>query len=289
MMAAAAADPNSSVAASELVQAGDIAAFLSAWLTNDLLEGDVHATLDAYYQSAKRSFSGRMRRYYRNQIREAEAFVTESPHCQVLEVGCGLGTESLWLALKGAAMTAIDVRPERIACARARQQVVERQLERQLACTFDCASLFDLDTARSYDLIWMEQTFHHLEPREAVLDRIAGLLVPGGHVVISEANALNPFLQVQLFRRRGLPRVVTFADEQGRTHAYGDERIVSAGTLEGALAKRGFTCLAQRHFRIFPNHPLFDRFGDIEARLEGHAPAPLFTHFNYVGQLAAEA
>ncbi len=288
-MAAAANPPNPSGAAGDLVEAGDIAAFLSSWLANDLLEGDAGATLEAYYQSAKRSFSGRMRRYYRNQIREAEAFVAERPQCQVLEVGCGLGTESLWLALKGANMTAIDVRPERIACARARQQVLERRLERPLACTFDCASLLDLDIARPYDLIWMEQTFHHLEPREAVLDRIAGLLVPGGHVVVSEANALNPFLQVQLFCRRGLPRVVTLANENGRTHAYGDERVESAGALESAFAKRGLNCLALRHFRIFPNHPAFDRFSGLEARLEGRAPAPLFTHFNYVCRLAAGA
>ena len=288
MATAAAHDPDPSIAAAGLVEAGDIAVFLSLWLQNDLLEDDAQATLDAYYASARRAFAGRMRRYYRNQIREAETFVAERPQCQVLEVGCGLGTESLWLALKGANMTAIDVRPERIACARARQQVVERRLERPLACIFDCASLLDLDTARSYDLIWMEQTFHHLEPRTAVLDKIAGLLAPGGQVVISEANALNPFLQAQLFCRRGLPRVVTFADENGRTHAYGDERIVSAQALERALAKRGFSCLARRHFRIFPNHRLFDWLGGLEARLEGRAPAPLFTHFNYVGRLTTE-
>jgi hypothetical protein len=43
----------------------------------------------------------------------------------------------------------------------------------------------------------------HLEPRADVVAKLARLVVPGGHVVFSEANGWNPLLQAFLFKLRG--------------------------------------------------------------------------------------
>jgi len=72
----------------------------------------------------------------------------------------------------------------------------------------------------------------HLEPRDKVVQKLVSLLKPGGHIVISEVNAWNLPLQLQLLRARGLNMFVTYVDEQGTETLMGNERILSAWGLE---------------------------------------------------------
>ncbi len=269
-------------AAARLAGAPDIAAFLSVWLEGGLLDGAAAETFRHYYGSFQRSFTGRTRRYYASQIAEAEALLRAQPGARVLEVGCGLGTESLWLALQGGDVTGIDLRADRVAGAQARLAVMQR-LGHAQRCRFQFASVFDLPAGAQYDLIWMEQTFHHLEPREQIVRKIASLLAPGGHLVISEANAWNPALQLELLIRRGLPRVIQLTGDDGRAHPYGVERVTTAANLRRLFADAGVVCESIRHFRMFPNRPVFDRFSAFETAPGTAAILPLFLYYNYVG------
>ena len=223
-----------------------------------------------------------MRDFYAGQIAEIEAIVRARPGLRLLEVGCGCGTESLWLALAGADVTGIDVKAARLAAAGRRAELLEGELGRPLPVRFRRTNLLDLPDDAVYDAVWMEQAFHHLEPREAVVGRLARLVAPGGHLVISEANGLNPLLQLQLLLRRG-PRVVTtIRDEDGALIPYGNERVLTARALDRLLGRAGFRRLSIRHFRLFPNHPAFAPLGALERRAGARLP-PLATHYNYVG------
>ncbi|MCI0400584.1 MAG: class I SAM-dependent methyltransferase [Gammaproteobacteria bacterium] len=260
-----------------------ISDFLRLWLTHSLLEETHQEILYQYYVNYRRHFSARVRRFYDEQTREVMAFLERIPRANVLEVGCGCGTESLWLALHGASITAIDLKPERMGVARARQQVLADLLERTIPCNFRLASILDLDGSELYDLIWMEQTFHHLEPRAQVVDHLAALLKPGGYLVISEANALNPFLQLHLLFRRGVRTVDTFVAKDGTEHPYGVERVITATGLTRLFDRRGVKRRVLRYFRVLPSHPVFDHIGWLENWLEGSRLAVLNTHYNYVG------
>lgn len=269
--------------------APDIAAFLKVWLSIDVLTGEPAAAFEAYYGGYRRKFPERMQRVYAGQIAEAEELVRRLPGLLVLEVGCGLGTESLWLAMAGARVTGIDLRPDRLTAAEARRRLLQQNLGRKLDCRFRLSSLLDLPERPNFDLIWMEQTFHHLEPRARMVAKAARLLKPGGHVVISEANAWNAPLQAQLFLRRGLPKVRTMRGADGREHQYGDERITTAGAIRRAFARCGVGPVSLRYFRMFPNRAVFDRLAWFETAPALRNAAPLFTHFNYVGVRSGEA
>ena len=269
------------------LSAPDIAEFLDIWLSNELLDGGAAEIFSAYYKSYEKSFSPRMRQLYAGQLREAENIVKNYTSAAILEVGCGLGTESLWLALKGADVRAIDVRKDRIGTAIARQRVLETAIGRPVACKFSCRSFLELNDAETFDLIWMEQAFHHLEPRREVVQKTTKLLKPGGYLVISEANALNPLLQLELFIRRGIPRVEMLQGPNGTWHPYGVERITSAMILARTFECAGVRRIGVRHYRMFPNKPMFDWLASMEEFLAQNALAPLLTHFNYVGQKMA--
>ena len=74
---------------------GGIAEFLAWWFAEPRLPTSEQAVLESYYTSFRRSFGPRMRRLYAAQVREAEELVRAAPGLTVLEIGCGLGTESL--------------------------------------------------------------------------------------------------------------------------------------------------------------------------------------------------
>ncbi|MEJ5867058.1 class I SAM-dependent methyltransferase [Pseudokineococcus sp. 5B2Z-1] len=98
---------------------------------------------------------------------------------RALDLGCGEGGDSVWLASRGWAVTSVDVAPTalartREAAAAAGVEVTTEQhdLERSLpAGPFDLVSAFFLQSPVEWD-------------RAAVLRRASGLLAPEGHLVL---------------------------------------------------------------------------------------------------------
>jgi len=260
---------------------------LLLWLEQETLPAGEQKTLWEYYAGYRRHFPVRLQHYYRRQIAEVMALLRHHVGAHVLEIGCDTGTESLWMAMHGASVDAVELSQERFRTAMSRKAVLEHDLGRRLDCTFINTTLLDMEVSAHYDILWMEQAFHHLELREAVVDRLVSLVRPGGHIVISESNALNhPLLQTQLFRQRGFATIRHFEDHTGRRHPYGDERILTAHSLARLFMRRGVARVSVEYFRVFPNHSAFDSL----LALEQSTPAwlsPLFPHFNYVGRKAA--
>lgn len=267
----------------QLSTAQTISEFLACWLAPGRLPAPEEKILFSYYSSYVKCFPPRIRYFYDRQTLEVSELIQGHSGCRLLEIGCGCGTESLWLARQGADVTSIDLNIERLGVARKRKEILGKELGRELHVAFVCQSVLELADSNTYDIIWLEQAFHHLEPRLAVIRKLADLLKPGGYLVISEANGLNVLLQAQLFRKRGRATIKHFTDHQGNTHVYGNERILSGASLRRLLAKNGFQCQKLTHFRLFPNHREFCRM----ARMERHFPqwgVPFFTHFNYIGK-----
>lgn len=254
--------------------AADPADFLAGWFDGGRLPPAQQAVLDRYYAGYRRHFGPRLRHFYADQLREVSGLVR--PSARLLEVGCGCGTESLWLAQQGAEVTAIDVRRDRLDVARARAEALG------LAVEFAHTNLLDLPAEPRFDVIWMEQAFHHLEPRDEVVRHVAALLKPGGHLAISEANGANPLLQAQLFARRGFKTIATYIDAAGIERPYGNERVLRGTTLARLFAAAGIACQSLRWFRLWPNRPWAEPLAGIE---RWHwLPKALFTHVNYVGR-----
>ena len=93
-----------------------------------------------------------------------------------LEVGCGTGDVSEHLARKGWHGRAIDFSPAAIAQARARlarypDVVVEQRALADVRGTYACIVLWDV--------------LEHIEDDDAALAAVAGLLAPGGQVLIA--------------------------------------------------------------------------------------------------------
>ena len=260
-----------------------ISGFLAWWLQNPVLEREERNAFNCYYASYRKHFGRYARHHYENQTREVRALISQSRAPKLLEVGCGCGTEAIWFALRGARTVAVDIHPKRLAVARASQAFAEGLIGRRLPLEFRHQSLFDIDGSETFDIIWMEQVFHHIEPRVKVYATISRLLVPRGSVVVSEPNGWNPFLRGVHFRKRGLRPIVDRESPSGGREVDGAERITIPSALTRGFRAAGIERQSVRYFRTLPNLPMADRLLPFE-RVVPNFAAPLFTRYNFVGR-----
>ena len=263
--------------------------FLAAWF--DLasrLNNNARREFERYYAGYIQRFDSYMRRCYDRRL--APLLNRVQAGARVLEMGSGCGSESLLLACLGCDVTGLELNGQRLHAAQERHSLLENLRGSSLPCRFLHGSLFDEDLDlgnEPFDVVWMEDAFHHLEPRSRVGECVAALVSVGGRVVIAETNALNPLVQLSPLRARGLPKVRTLTDDLGHNHEYGVERVTSARSLARLFEKAGFRTEFVRHERLFPNVGVAPRTLMMLERCLDFLPRWAFVHYAYVGRRVA--
>jgi len=102
---------------------------------------------------------------------------------KVLEIGCGIGTDTISFARNGARVTAVDISDEslKIACRRAEVFGLEDAI--QFYCG-DAERLSDFVPVDKFDLIYSFGVIHHTPHPERVVEQMRRYLRPGGTVKI---------------------------------------------------------------------------------------------------------
>ena len=230
--------------------------FLNWWFEKRLLTGKALEVFERYYSNYRLGFNGYLRKAWSDRHleldRELEGIQGKS-NMNILDLGCGTGSVSLYIAAKlqgKCNVVGVDVNEERIFCARERKKVLERETGLKLGCEFMESNVLSLDEKREFDLIYLEETLHHLEPRSEVIKKVSNLLKSGGVLIISEVNAYNPFMQLHLFKRRGLRTVTKKIGKNGHALMYGVERILTASKVARLFSKYDVRLKSLRYFRI---------------------------------------
>jgi 2-polyprenyl-3-methyl-5-hydroxy-6-metoxy-1,4-benzoquinol methylase len=219
-----------------------------AWCLHSVNQDQIpfRANYPQYY-SAPDTASYLWRTYDR---RLSEVIALVRPGLRVLEIGCGIGSDLHWLALRGARVAGIDVKSEWTEAAKELTKHVRATLG-PVSVEIRRVNLLDMPNEQ-YDLIYMKDTFHHLEPREQIVQKIVSLLAPGGKVVIVEPNAWNPAIQFKMFRIRGFKTIIDKVDKATGEHfVYGNERLVTGPVISRTFARHGVQG-AVRVFRLVP-------------------------------------
>ncbi|MCJ7503506.1 MAG: methyltransferase domain-containing protein [Acidobacteriia bacterium] len=113
---------------------------------------------------------------------------------QVLDVGCGDGLKTVWLASQDAMVFAVDVSPVGVAKTLERARFHGLQ-ERVRAYCADACQLDTMMTPNSIDIALGFGVLHHLPPREFG-QSLKAVLKPGGHAVFFENSNANPLYQL---------------------------------------------------------------------------------------------
>lgn len=156
---------------------------------------------------------------------------------RVLDVGCGPGWTSAYLARMGYSVTGFDLAPDMITLAErraAREGVADR-------CIFLVADSEAFDLPPEFDAVLVYDTLHHTQREQAVLQNCFRALKPGGTLVLGEPGFLHG------------RRAQNVTAELGVT-----ERGFSPRALKQTLSKVGFKQI--RHqvpaYRAFMDSPL---------------------------------
>ncbi len=105
------------------------------------------------------------------------------PGMRALELGCGEGQNSIWLAKQGVQCTAIDVSEGQLGYAR------KDALAAGVEIDFRCLSIEAFEAeAESYDLITSSHAFEFLSDPFVVVERVASWLRKGGTFMMSTVH-----------------------------------------------------------------------------------------------------
>jgi ubiquinone/menaquinone biosynthesis C-methylase UbiE len=119
----------------------------------------------------------------------------------VLEVGCGLGTDAINFARRGARYTGVDLTEASI-------ELVRKRFELEgLAANLSVADAEVLPFADdSFDLVYSHGVLHHTPETQRAIDQIHRVLKPGGTamVMLYHKNSYNYRVNIMILRRLGV-------------------------------------------------------------------------------------
>ena len=133
--------------------------------------------------------------------------------CKAVDLGCGAGNYSVWLAGRGFDVTGIDFSPQAIAHAN------ELAARKGVLCRFVAADLLgDLKEYHEvFDLAYDWELLHHIFPddRPGYIMNVHGLLRPGGvYLSLCFSDKDTSFGGRDKFRTTNLGTVLYFSSEQ---------------------------------------------------------------------------
>lgn len=179
---------------------------------------------------------------------------------RILEIGCGNGEISVWLARNGVEIYGIDISDESITFAKKRS--VENGTDAKTHFSVSPAEETEF-TENFFDTVFINVSLHHLEIDKAVHE-IKRILKPQGRFV-----AVEPFVFSKIVQRIRTSKLVTaFYPIRQETPT---ERILVQEDLD--LLERNFSGLEYKPYRIFSPFifkvkPLFFLLADIMYRNE---------------------
>jgi tRNA (cmo5U34)-methyltransferase len=114
--------------------------------------------------------------------REMLKHIPVTPSMMAMEFGAGTGLLSFFLKDSLAGITLMDTSPEMLKMAGAKLAAGDRGKIETL--------LFDLEKSdyngKQFDIIFTQMVLHHIKNVNAMLQKFAGLLLPGGYIAIAD-------------------------------------------------------------------------------------------------------
>lgn len=152
--------------------------------------------------------------------------------CDVLEAGCGIGTDGARFAAVGARYTGLDFSPSAIELARRRFDLYD------LPGRFVAGSVTDLPfPSDTFDLVFSHGVIHHVTDTEKAAKEFGRVLKPGGTaiVMVYHRRSFNYYVTILLVRRTfvallslpGAVRVVSRITREPEDVVKGHRRLLS--------------------------------------------------------------
>lgn len=194
---------------------------IQAELADGFLAGERARHVEAYYRDAglltpwRRPFFDH--HYCESFLRSATFLLGKRPRPRILDLGCGTGTQSLFLALHGARVVALDLDRVALDVLRTRIAFYEKRLGRKLDIQVHCANTFEFDYAAvaPIDGVYSMFAFNMMQPSEGLLQRLLPALAGDARFAIIDGNSVSWLSRWAPGRRRSALSPSAFANLLG--------------------------------------------------------------------------
>lgn len=213
-----------------------------------------YETLKRYYSNWVKKDSLIRKYYYVERVEPLVNLIKSSNRkLKIMDIGCGCGSEAIFCSSLGAHVLGIDLNKNRINCAKYRKSYYENLLNKKIDVKFKLQNIFKYKEKDKFDIIWIMESIHHIEPVLKVLEFCYNLLNSDGRIIICDPNGLNPLIQIVLFFKRGLKlHKKVFDPEDNQEIAYGNENIFTSFGIVKMLRKKGFKIEEISYQRFLP-------------------------------------
>ena len=200
---------------------------------------------------------------YSNRRAPAVRAIIEHQAPVVFDAGCGYGTESFLFAALGAKVLAVDISPEQISIAQKRKLYFEHEIfHKKLDIDFEISDLNRyVPREQNISLTWIASVLASIANQDDFLRRVYTGTRPGGYIMVTDMNLLNPLFLFKEWRRRQrakttCPEFARQADfcamvrRKRRSGArffprsvqglFDDVQFFTAGTMNALLRQTGF-------------------------------------------------
>jgi len=197
---------------------------------------------------------------------------------KVLEVGCGIGTDTINFARAGASVTAVDLSPKSLEIAEARARVFGLDSRIRFHCA-DAEALSVTVPAEPYDLIYSFGVIHHSAHPERILSQLRSYSGPGGTLKLMVYHRYSWKVAGIILNGGGkfweLDELVAQSSEAQHgcpvTYTYG------RGSARRMIERRGFRVVDLWVDHIFPYRiPEYVQYRYVKERCFESMPRPLF-------------
>ncbi len=129
--------------------------------------------------------------------------ILREPNSWVLDAGCGYGSESFLFAASGARVLAVDRSAKQIDIAKRRQPFYEDAFGKTFDIEFRAADLNVYSPeANDLSLTWLASVLAVVPDQDGLLRRVHHATRPGGEIMITDMNLLNPLFLMREWQRR---------------------------------------------------------------------------------------
>jgi SAM-dependent methyltransferase len=169
---------------------------------------------------------------------------------RILDIGCGLGESSIYFAMQGAKVTALDISPKMVELTLQNARLHGLEVEGVVG-TGESLNVPD----DSFDIVYAANVLHHIQDRAQVYENVRRCLKPGGTFVAWDPLKYNPAINVY---RRKASKVRTESESP-------------LGFEDFELSRKYFPNLQHREFwfgtlALFFKYYLVDRYDPGEVR-----------------------
>jgi len=184
------------------------------------------------------------------------------PNMKVLDVGCGIGTISLYVATKGNEVFGIDISEKAISAAQKSAEL----LDIKNVC-FRAVNFLDTDFAEKFDFLILSEVMEHLPDDKLAIKKIHELMKDNAILFLTVPSKNAPIHRIRklifgqdIFDQKvGHLRRYSKSEVVGLLKSHGFE-VIEVALTEGGLRNFLFTTSIGNKFLILANIPIVKKF-----------------------------